>query len=188
MGNFLIIRGANFSTNAVDNVSFNDFSSVQKELNNAELVVGTSSTCAKNTFELTVRKNIRASIMVKKEYALKSTPWTKASGMGDSSFIIDESHIQTHEMLSLPKFVKKIKINMTNTDYYYGFCVWGNKTGFIEDLGWHEANTPIEKDLSTYQDDFFWITSTIKKGSEGAAEIGEEITKETLGWSINIIE
>lgn len=75
---------------------------------------------------------------------------------------------------------------MTNPDYYYGLCVWGDKTGFINDAGWTKANQPIVMDLSTYQDDFFWITSTIKKGNDGTDEIGKEITKETLGWSINV--
>lgn len=199
MGNFLVIRGANFSATAVDKVSFNGSvvpptpptpptpSDVQKELNNAELVVGTSSTCKENVFELTSRPEIRASIMVKKEHALKSTPWTKTSGTSDDgNMTIDEVHIQTHDMLSLPKSVRRITLNMTTTDYYYyGLCVWGDRTGFISDSGWTESQVPIVKDLSPYPDDFFWITSTIKKGTAGNIDVGE-ITKESLGWSIEI--
>lgn len=188
MGNFLIIRGANFSDTAVDKVSLMPTpSDVQKELNNAELIVDTSSTCNKQgVFELTYRPRIRASIMVKKQYALKNTPWTSNSGRSfDGNLDIDEAHVRTHDMLSLPKSVKKITLNMTAPGYYYGLCVWGDKTGYIDDSGWTEANVPIVKDLSTYPDDFFWITSTIKYGGAGNQYVGE-ITKEILGWSIKI--
>jgi hypothetical protein len=195
MGNFLIIRGANFSDTAVDKVSFMSTQlDVQKELNNAELIVNTSSICDyknnKGIFELTYRPRIRASIMVKKQYALKNTPWTNDGSRNggrsyDNNMTIDEAHVQTHDMLSLPKSVKKITLNMTAPGYYYGLCVWGDKTGYISDSGWTEANVPIVKDLSTYPDDFFWITSTIKYGDIGNQYVGE-ITKEILGWSIKI--
>ena len=177
MGKSLIIKGADFSINGFSE-------KLKNQLNHIEVIVGTTGNCAKDTLEI-YKTPDRATIMVSKEYSLKDTPWTKTKGTNEWGKPIDEALIATHDMICLPNSVKKVTLNMTNTDYYYGLCVWGNKSGFLFDSG-YKNNVPIQKDLSSYEDDFFWIVSTIKKGNSGSENIDKTLTKEKLGWNISI--
>lgn len=153
---------------------------VKEEIDAALLLNGVTTWHSKNyandptLVELRDPK-IRATIMLPIAKALKEAPYAKNECEG----------VYTH--IYLPKGAKKITLNMTNANYYYGLCVWYKDCGFsnVYDSGWTLGGKTITKDLSDYSDKDIWISSGFKIGKEGTTPFTTE-TIESLGWSMKV--
>lgn len=174
----IIIKGGNYRY-------ISPLTYVQEEITNAVLKAGMSITCtATNGGRLMLtQKDHRATILIPKSAELQTVPWTKTTGQVDGANI-DTSAINDYGAIFLPKGAKSITLNMTNSDYFYGLSLWGEDSKFLYDSGWTAGNTPIVKDVSSYNEGV-WIFSTFKKGKAGTDTI-PQITIQDLGWSAEV--
>ena len=161
-----------------------DAEKVASEIATAIFMPGRSMTCS-NTGLFPTVKSDRGTVLIPKSSALFNTPWTHTSGVSPdfNDVLIATDVIKNYCLIALPKGAKKVTLKMTNTDYYYGLCVYGSDSKFIYDSGWRlGSSSPLEKDLTEYENEQLWIASTFRNSSSAIATV-PNITLQELGWS-----
>lgn len=162
MGKALIIKGADFSENAVDYNKTMNYTLVNK-------------TSIGNDFRLYVKKD-RANVLVPRDEVDNPNTWGGTTG--------DATLQATWSMVPIPIGAKRVKCRMTNTSYYWGLNIRQSTGANLYDSGWTQggAESVIDVDLTQYPNAVY-ISSTLKIGSAGTALFSNE-TLESVGWSI----
>ena len=181
---------AEFSSGTTSSVVSKTYSSgetdaekVASEIATAIFMPGRSMTCS-NTGLFPTVKSDRGTVLIPKSSALFNTPWTHTSGVSPDfgNIQIATDVIENYCLIALPKGAKKVTLKMTNTDYYYGLCVYGSNSAFIYDSGWKlGSSSPLEKDLTGYENEQLYIASTFRKANNNT--ISSNVTLQELGWS-----
>lgn len=182
---------AEFSSGTTSSVVSKTYSSseadaekVASEIATAIFRPGRSMTCSHSGLFPTIKSD-RGTVLIPKSSALFNTPWTQTSGVSPefSDVLIATDVVEDYCLIALPKGAKKVTLKMTNTDYYYGLCVYGSNSKFIYDSGWRlGSSSPLKKDLTECENEQLWIASTFKNSSS-ATDTVSNITLQELGWS-----
>lgn len=162
MGKKLIIIGADFHVNAIEDVIIVD-DAVYNLVNKVGLDGG-STPIKMNSL------NTRSNVLVTRESVDNPNTWNSAS----------ISTSENYSMIPIPYGASRVTIKCTNTSYYYGLTLRNSQGGMVSDSGWKNGNQ-TSMDIPS---EAVYITSTLKIGSAGTASFNSE-TLQSVGWSIH---
>lgn len=180
MGKILVINGANFFNNRVVKLASSHSEEVQEEVSHALLKVGTSCVNTAKTGLTLTQKTTRATVLIPRTNAIYLSPWEITSGTAAGA-PVDVEALNTYALIAIPSGATRIKLRMTNTNYYYGLLVH-IESGFKYDSGWTLGGNDITYDVSSINGKI-WIGSTIKNLADTDLS---PVTLATLGWSAEI--
>lgn len=162
MGKKLIIVGADFHENAIEDVIIVD-DAVYELVNRVSLA----------TDEPLVKmnsNNSRGNVLVTR-YSVDN-PNTWQSGSIATS--------EDYSMIPIPYGANKATVACTNTSYYYGLVFWNSQGVVISDSGWRNGGQ-ISMNIPSGA---VYISSTLKIGSAGTTAFSNE-TLQSVGWSVH---
>lgn len=158
MGKIIVIKGADFSQNAVEYKSYN-YTFVPKCTINSSLTLYAYAT--------------RANVFIPRSEASAPTQWSNTS---------TPDLANAWSMIEIPQGATGVSLSMTNTGYYYGLVLRDASGATLYDSGWEQGGNDVYVDLSSYANAVY-LTSTFKIGSAGSASFTNE-TLNDVGWSI----
>lgn len=176
MGQVLIVKNADFSSVAVSTIPSIIEGEVSNQIASAVLKNGYSTRFRevdeRNQYIISSNPT-RATILVPTDACIKPSPiiYNDLNGQFDNMFI--------------PKGAKKITLNMTNPDYYYGLVLYNNIYVQGYDSGWTQGGTSIILQNNDIPNTDLWLACTLKNGSAGTTAFTDE-TIASLGWSCEI--
>lgn len=164
MGKKLIIVGADFHVNAIEDVVIVD-DAVYELVNK----VGLDATSLPVKL---VTGNARANALVTRESVDNPNTWRSGS----------VAQADTYSMIPIPYGASKVTIKCTNTSYYYGLSLRNSQGETVYDSGWQNGGQASVV-ISGYPTAVY-VSSTLKIGSAGTASFSNE-TLQSVGWSIH---
>ena len=163
MGKIIVIKGADFSENAV---------SYNKSYNYA--LIKSSMGATSDDGMQVVSYGLRANVFIPRSEVTNPNHWSNNSTPAIAN---------AWSMIPVPTGAKGVSLSMTNTGYYYGLVLRdANADEILYDSGWKQGGNNIHVNLSSYAKAVY-LTSTFKIGSAGTDAFTDE-TIESVGWSI----
>lgn len=185
-----MIDGTTFSSVSVEKVNTESMlpEDLIEEMDSAILLYANALQFINNTRYLSPTKPWgsnanRATVVIPTSKALAEAPIDQNDYSGQYTCICIPTDV-----------AKKIKVRMTNPDYYYGVQVWwgyGSSTAY--DSGWVQGGNEVVFDIESYFASqslsvpaLLWIASNFKIGSAGNTPFSNETFK-SLGYSIELL-
>lgn len=164
MGKKLIIVGADFHVNAIEDVVIVD-DAVYELVN--KVAIDAKSLPVK-IFAI----NTRANVLVTRESVDNPNTWRTGS----------VSQADTYSLIPIPYGANKVTVKCTNTSYYYGLVLRDLQGWILYDSDWTNGGQ-ASVDIASYPGAVY-VTSTLKIGSAGSSSFNSE-TLQSVGWSIH---
>lgn len=166
MGKKLIIVGADFHVNAIEDVVIVD-DAVYELVNKTSLLYREND----QSVELSA-KNARSNVLVTRESVDNPNIWNSNSIAASADY----------SLIPIPYGANKVTFKCTNTSYYYGLVLRDSLGDGLFDSGWKNGGQ-ISVNISDYPTAVY-VSSTLKIGSAGTSSFNSE-TLQSVGWSIH---